>query len=353
MFKYLRTPQNLRRCCITATAAVLFIATSAPWAAAAPVGFKNRRLWIAREPEDLTSYVEYYVGDDKKPLKEIVWEKGRDSGKAVSLNGNSQQLELRYNQLQMHTLTIAGWFYWRGAARGMDEDSIHRQRFFTLSRDDNIWISLMPHAKNPDVKDENGNILNGIYMGFSMGTAKKKFFHEFWNPASDGVSYGIPLNEWHHIALTTNSKHVRLYIDGRLWFERMIILGVEEMRNNTLSIGGGRWNDPTLNALVDDLAIYSFAMNQDQIAMLNAGIDPLAEGASLPKPTEPSLPKPPTQTPQTITQNSGTLLGLPSISVYLAGGLIALFAALTFFVNAYKPKGGSGNRSTGKGGGHS
>ena len=124
----------------------------------------------------------------------------------------------------------------------------------------------------------------------------------------------------------------------------MIILGVEEMRNNTLSIGGGRWNDPTLNALVDDLAIYSFAMNQDQIAMLNAGIDPLAEGASLPKPTEPSLPKPPTQTPQTITKQWYTA-GLPPYRFIWQAGEACSSSP---FVNAYKPKGGSGN-STRKG----
>lgn len=94
-----------------------------------------------------------------------------------------------------------------------------------------------------------------------------------------------------------DGQKIKLYIDGRLWFEEMLILGVEEMRNNMFTIGGGLWEDePTFNGLVDDMAIYDFAMTADQIAMLHAGVDPLAEGATLPAETRPSLPTEPAAT---------------------------------------------------------
>lgn len=343
----LRKPKQMKRCLITAVTAAVFATLSFSWTASALQGFTSKRLWIVNEPQNHSKYIDYYVGDKEKPNSALNWVDNGHTGKAVSLSGNGELLDLDYNQLQMHTMTIAGWFYWRGAAEGKDETTMYTQRFLTLSRSDDTWLTLMPHAKDEKKKDENGNTLNGVYMAFSMGKGNNRVFYEFWNPAPKGISYGIPLNQWHHIALTMNGQYIRLYIDGRLWFERMLILGVEEMRNNTLSIGGGRWGDPTLNGLVDDLAIYSFAMNQKQISMLNAGVDPLASNASLPQTTRRSLPQSPTtQTPGSSgsTDDNTSLLGLPAWTVYMAGGLFGAFILLSVLLNIYKPGGKGGKQ---------
>ena len=335
-------------------AAALIMAFSSVWTAdAAAKGYTNRQLWLVRDPGGQSPYVEYYVKGAKKPAKDIKWEDGGHTGKAVSLSGNGESLEIGYYQLQMHTMTFSGWFKWRGAAKGMDADSMYSQRLLTISHSKDRWLTVMPHAKDPLKKDESGKILDGVYMAFKMGSGKDNVYYEFWNPAEKGMeSYGIPVNEWHHIALTMDGEHLRLYIDGRLWFERLLILGFEEMKNNTLSVGGGRWGDSTLNALVDDMVVYNFAMSGDQIGLLGKGIDPLNPGSTE---TTSGSSAPTTAPTQTSKSSSAvkTLFGLPVWTFWLTGGLILLFVALSVFVSVYKPSSPSDSQGNGgKGGGY-
>jgi hypothetical protein len=332
-----------------AVIATVILSISSFWVSGAPRGYVSGRLWLANQPDGQSPYVKYYIDGKEQPADKINWVDGRNWGKAISLSGKGEYLELGYNQLQVHTMTIAGWFYWKGTAEGMEQESMYSQRFFTLAHSKEQWLSVMPHAKNPDVKDKNGDILDGIYMAFSMGKGKEKVFYEFFNPADQGkVNYGIPVNEWHHIALTMNGRSLCLYVDGQLWFERMLILGVEEMRNNRLRIGGGIWDEPTLNALVDDLAIYSFAMNSEQIKMLYSDINPQEKGATVPTTSAPALPEPP-QTPQTSSiQSDRTIFGLPSWIFYMAIGLLAVFVILSLILSARKPT--NNNRGSGEGG---
>lgn len=338
---------------------VLAAAVSAGWSACALQGYPDGKLSIVTEPGEDSSYLHYYAGGEEKSVSDIVWEDGGHTGKAVSLTGEGEYLQLNYNQLQMHTMTFAGWFYLRGAAQGQDTDSLYRQRLFTLSHSDAIWLTVMPHAKNASQTDSDGKIMDGVYMGFAYNSKKI----DLYNPAEpDRESYGLPLNEWHFVAVTMDGQKLKLYIDGRLWLEDTLVLGVEEMKNNTLTIGSGRWGDPTLNALVDDTAMYDFAMSADQVAMLDAGVDPLAGGASLPATTAPSLPSAPTepQTAATGAEESGFLSVLPVWSFYLMGGVLLVFISASVILSFYKPAPPSGsskshsdkpNGTSGKGGG--
>ena len=342
---------NVSRVSRAAAAAIAALLVCGFWVSAAPPGYENRRLWLANQPDRQSPYVKYYIDGKEQPASKINWVAGRGSGKAVSLSGKGEYLELGYYQLQVHTMTIAGWFYWRGAAEGMERETMHSQRFFTFSRNKDVWLSVMPHSKKRNAKHKDGGVLDGVYMAFSMGSGKEKVFYEFFNPATPGKThYGIPTGEWHHIALTMNARSLCLYIDGQLWFERMLILGVEEMRNNRLRIGAGIWDEPTLNAVIDDLAIYSFAMSAEQVKMLYHGIDPQEKGATLPPPTQPSLPEPPSQDPSDIggAEEDGTILGLPSWTVCLAAALLAVFVVLSVIFSVRKPD--AGETGDGKGG---
>ncbi|HHV51086.1 MAG TPA: LamG domain-containing protein [Clostridiales bacterium] len=348
MFRFIKSKKTNIACILRAAAAATGILYACClWAFAAPAGYVNRRLWLANEPDGQSPYVMYYINGTKQPSGTINWVDGRNSGKAIYLSGHGEYLDVDYTQLQIHTMTIAGWFYWKGAADGMDEESMYSQRLFTLAHSKDTWLSVMPHTRKTDVKGENGGILDGVYMAFSMGKGNEKVFYEFFNPAEEGkIHYGLPLNEWHHVALTMDGQWLRLYIDGQLWFERLLVLGVEEMRNNYLLIGGGIWNEPTFNGLVDDLAIYSFAMNKEQIKMLYLDTDPLEEGATLPSTSAPSLPSPPETT--TRAPEKGDILCMPPWLFYLAIGLLAVFVILSVLLNALKP--GSTKDDSGEGG---
>ena len=78
----------------------------------------------------------------------------------------------------------------------------------------------------------------------------------------------------------------------------------------------------------------------EQIAMLYAGVDPLAEGAELPTTTAPSLPTAPTAAPTTAPEEEdgdGLLFGLPVWTVVLIGGLLAVVVGLSIFLSVYRP----------------
>lgn len=343
-----------------AMALILTAFISAGWSACALQGYSDGKLSVVSEPGEDSSYVHYYIGGQEKQVSDMPWVDSGHTGKAISLSGNGDFLEIDYNQLQMHTMTFSGWFYWRGAAQGQDDASQYKQRLFTLSHSDDIWLSVMPHAKDDSRTDQGGNSIDGIYMGFAYNSNKL----EFWNPAVPGKeSYGLPQNEWHHIAVTMDGQNLKLYIDGRLWFQKLLILGVEEMRNNMLTIGSGRWGDPTLNALIDDMSVYSSALSADQISMLYAGTDPLASSASVPAVTKPSLPTAPEST-QNLTGTTKTkesdsrILGLPSWTVFLIGGILVVFIGLSVLLSVYQPaeapksaKKSSSHSKSGRGGG--
>lgn len=314
--------------------------------AAALEGYSGGRLSIVSEPGADSPYVHYYIGGEEKTAAEAVWSDGGRTGKAISLSGAGDTLELEYNQLQMHTMTFSGWYYWKGnSSPDVSPDGLYQQRLFTLAHSDKLWLSVMPRARDAAKADGNGYILDGVYLSFYQGTGGEETRIEKWNPALEGKeNYGLPIGEWHHVALTMDGQKIKLYIDGRLWFEEMLILGVEEMRNNMFTIGGGLWEDePTFNGLVDDMAIYDFAMTADQIAMLHAGVDPLAEGAALPAETRPSLPTEPTVTTPAAEpsepeeEGDGALFGLPGWTVALIGVLLAVFIGLSVLLSIYQP----------------
>ncbi|MDD3692524.1 MAG: LamG domain-containing protein [Oscillospiraceae bacterium] len=298
------------------------------WTVSAAKGYKNGRLWIVHEPDTMSPYVNCYSGKKQIPQNKLTWQQNGYSGRCVSLNGAGQYLEVGYWQLQIHKMTVAGWFYWRGAADGQDKQSMYSQRLFTLSHNDNTYLTLMPHAKNPEKKDKDGKILDGVYMEFSMGDKKDRVKYELYNPAEPGKeSFGLSQNKWHHVAVTMDGQYLKLYIDGHLRFEQLLVLGVEEMRNNMLTIGFGRWGDPTLNALIDELAIYDYAMTIDDIKAL----------CSAPPNPASSLTKTITTagTVSKSTTKNSDIFGLPSWTVWTVGGLIITFVALSVVLSIY------------------
>lgn len=113
----------------------------------------------------------------------------------------------------------------------------------------------------------------------------------------DGVEhYGFPMNEWHHFALTADGQSLKLYIDGRLWYDDMLVIPLTELEALQFTIGGTIWDTPTFNGLVDDAYLYNFALTEEQVLIAAGGGDPLDVQAAPPDPTEPYIPTQPSQT---------------------------------------------------------
>ncbi|MCI8554386.1 MAG: LamG domain-containing protein [Clostridiales bacterium] len=340
MKQHLRVSRGL----LTAAAFAALILTTAPPAAALE-GYTNGRLSVVSEPDAPPSpYVAYYDGGEEKALSELTWTDEGRSGKAVALDGKSQYLQVGDTmQLSSPQLSFATWMYWKGPVEGVDS-SFHAQRLFTMTnRRGTSWVSLAPHARDDSAPDEEGRILDGVYLDFYKdGGDGLKI--QLFNPAvQDSESYGIPLNEWHHVALVFTAEELLVYLDGRVWFRQGLLMGANELLSSRFIIGNGSlWEGGMFHGLIDDAALYDFALSADQVRMLAGGVDPLAEGAALPAPAEPYLPTAPSYTTAppsataTTAAGTGTLMGLPYWGVYTLGGLIVVFVGLTAVSNVYE-----------------
>lgn len=348
-----------------AAIAALLLMGLTPAVAATP-GFQpenNGRLVMVEEPDTISSFVHFYKGEEEHPQSELTWVEGRTpDGKALRLDGVNEFLRLSSQQLKFSQMSFTGWFYWEGAAAGQPDDAKYGQRFFTLSRRTDRWLTVSPWMRDPEKKDEDGRILDGLFLSMTMSGGQGHTL-EGWNPARDGAEhYGFPLNEWHHIALTADGQSLKLYIDGRLWHDDLLVIPLTEMQALQFTIGGTIWDSPTFNGLVDDAYLYNYALSEEQILIAAGDGDPMDPEATAPDPTQPYIPTQPSQSASSTAPTGavttpggqgstflvGTIFGLPKLTVYLVGGLLALFVILCIIVNVHdlykgKRKGGGGH----------
>ena len=307
------------------------------------------RLIVVGEPDNMSSHVEYCRGETILDPATIPWvDGGVFGGKAVQLKGGGDYLRLWRNQLKMNTMTFSGWINWRGLTEGLPEETLYQQHFFSFSSRDKYWLTFLPHSRGEE-PDENGLIRDGVLTQFyrpDAVTHQEKL-------CLDGVeSKALPQNDWHHVALVMDGQTLTTYIDGEIWVQESMLVHFIEMEPRYFTLGGtlDPWGDTTLNALVDEVYLYNFALDADQIRLLNAGLDPMDPEAVLPEPAAPYLPTKPAatttsssaggQTYMSLVHGGGgflteTVFGLPKLTVLLVGGLLALFLVLCVVVNAY------------------
>ena len=345
-----------RRLCRLFGALAVMAVFSCGYTASALEGYPDGRLSIVSEPTNTSSYVQYFKDGESRPLSELTWSDNGKSGKAVVLDGKTEYLQVGYNQLHTSHLTFAGWMYWKGAA-SESENAAYGQRLFTLSNGEKTFLTVSPHMRDTARVDGNGDILDGVFLGFTKGGTAGKII-ERWNPATDGVeTYAIPQNEWHHIAVVADGVSLKMYIDGKLWFEDVLVMGIVELNANRLTVGTGLWGDPTLNAMLDDVALYNSALTETQVHMLAHSVDPLSADASLPETEKPFTPDAPTvsQTIETISSTNDTitvsptetLFGIPKIGVYIMIGIVVVFVMLSVTLSIYHSKADAKKGKTG------
>ena len=343
--------------CLLLGAAVCCACLLPGFSAAALPGYTDGRLSIVTEPEDFDSvsaYVTYYKDDEEADPSGMTWVDGRN-GKALLLDGKSEYLRLGYQQLKAAKVSFAAWVNWKGAPEGADESAELGQRLFTMSRSDNRWLTFSPHARDTS-KTVDGGYLDGVYLEYyfaGRGDAEGTHLEQF-NAAQEGISYALPKDEWHHVAVVSDEQTMKVYIDGRLWFEDIMINSMVEMQALTFKVGAGI-SGGYLHAAVDDVGLYEFALSAEQVAMLAAGVDPLEEGATLPPEEEPYLPTEPVET-SSAGQDGGTtgtptIFGLPVATVCIVAGLIVVVVGLSVFLSIRSGSGQKKPPASGKGGG--
>lgn len=89
---------------------------------------------------------------------------------------------------------------------------------------------------------------------------------EDWYDAA--TSYQIPINEWTHVAFTVNEGEVKVYLNGKLEFEGNNFPDIFTQNNQVdFALGVNHW-DPAFIGYMDELMIFSGALQEGQIQSL-------------------------------------------------------------------------------------
>lgn len=330
-----------QRCVVVLMTLFILMTACAPLQTQAAAGYYYGKITVVDEPETLsTENVSYYRGDEEVSLDSMEWVDGGHSGKALRLSGDGSYLRLGYTAARPREFTFSGWINWQGAADGQ---SAAGQRLFTIYRDDNHYLTVSPYMQDPTLMADGGS-LNGVYLGYRYANKRVDMF----NPAFGTVTYALPCNEWHHVAVVSDGRTIKLYIDGVRWLEQQVLTTMAELSGSFIKIGAGEWGDATLNALLDDVTLYNSAFSESRIASLVHGDE--APSTTVYLPTQPSTAPSTTQAPLTtapsepvssVTQ-SPTLWGVPLWGIYIILGVVGVYVVLVIVVNAIKKRKGTG-----------
>ncbi len=335
---------KLQRCIPKGLAGALAVALCAacfvlPASALVPDAFlENGKMVIVGEPGETAEQVLFYRNGEETPLAQMTWVDDGVHGKALKLDGQSDYLEVGYDELQIPRLTFTTWINWQGSTSG-GETGEYWQRLLTMSRHEERYLTVSLHGWDTE-PDDSGARVDGLYMEFLRDETRVRAF----NPVTEaGQTYALPQNEWHHMALVMDGSALKLYVDGTLWFSEDLWLGVADMQARRFQIGTGLWEDPLLHALLDDTALYNDALTEDQIrglALGAASLDDETPASDAPYlPTEPAgdiaLPTRPAEE-EKVTPYALSYFDLPVWGWYVIAGVLAVCAVACVVVNVYE-----------------
>ncbi len=142
---------------------------------------------------------------------------------------------------------------------------------FTIS----TWIKVNTFATWQRIFDfgsatNNYMFLTTQYNATAPNNAKLRFAIRTPTVGEQNVSGTVALvaGAWTHVAVTRSGTTVRLYVNGALVGSGTIALNPSDLGTTTLNyLGKSQFNDPYLDASLDDFRLYSQALNASDIAL--------------------------------------------------------------------------------------
>ena len=161
-----------------------------------------------------------------------------DNENALSLNGTSQFVQLPYEIASTDAMTFAAWVNWRSSATA-------NQRIFDFGNGPEKYMYLTPS--------------NGSKVSFVIKDGND----------SQTLSSSARLSSllWKHVALTICRDSTVIYIDGeKAAFSDAISIMPSDIHPVLNFIGKGQnSNDPFLKAYIEDVRIFNYALNADEV----------------------------------------------------------------------------------------
>jgi hypothetical protein len=169
-------------------------------------------------------------------------------------------------------LTLDGkGFVQGGDIRGFESHGYYDDKYSVT-----LWV--YPTAATGALVTKAGDIAEPNGHGLNLKDGKVQY-----NYVSKWVDEGIriqsertlPLNEWHHVALTYDgtryAEGVRLYVDGELWKWQVLLDDLNNprpLRREPLRIGGGGGPANRFQGRMDDVRIYERELSAAEVGVL-------------------------------------------------------------------------------------
>lgn len=243
-------------------------------------GYRNGEIILVTEPDSCSpSLKAYREGWEFTDMKKATWVDGVHD-KAMRLDGRTDYLEYEDPAIFGKPVTVVSWVNWRGAMEDAGTGDVN-QCLFTIYADNSNYVSVNLHARVENYRSmENGTTyrIDGIYMEYRLSGSTGKHVEAF-NETTGPVSYTIPQEMWTHFALVMDNKYLALYINGNKWFSKALPSGASDLKARKLRIGKDLTEEnPSLNASIDDAAIFQEGLSADYIYALSSGASLSFEG---------------------------------------------------------------------------
>jgi len=170
---------------------------------------------------------------------------GHGGGKAISLNGTDQYVQLPVGSGNYRDITIAAWVYWNGGNAW--------QRVFDFGSEMEKYMMLT-------VKNGSG------VLSFQMTTSR----------AYDGTvtltGPAVATATWTHVAVTINGDTVTMYVNGVPVAADTSPMVAPVFGQPYCYLGKSMWtSDPDFNGRIDDFRIYNYSLTGKAIYSLWGG----------------------------------------------------------------------------------
>jgi len=169
-------------------------------------------------------------------------------GNALALDGTDDHVTLPIGSVigSLTNCTIATWVNWSGGSSW--------QRIWEFGSNTNVYMFLTPN------NGSTGALRFAITRTGSAGENQT---------TSSAV---LPSDGWHHVAVTIDAdNHTHsLYLDGnRVAQNTSATLKPSDLGSTTRNrLGRSQTSDPYFNGLLDDVRIYNYSMNAEEVAQL-------------------------------------------------------------------------------------
>ncbi|WP_276484840.1 cellulose binding domain-containing protein [Paraflavitalea pollutisoli] len=181
------------------------------------------------------------------------WVAGKDSatgGVGLTVAAKSY-VQLPEGVLQtINDFTIASWIK-------LPANQANNTRLFDFGNDAGTFMVLVPRINNNQVRYK---------ITCPAGTYDRY------------IPYAMPLNEWVHVAISQQGNVFKLYVNGQLQYRDSAATVKPSQMGSTRNNYFGRSqfpNDPYCDHQYDDARIYSYGMNDAEVALLANGQEPL------------------------------------------------------------------------------